>query len=312
MGNIDTLAIANFFGKELIGQNITIDKASSLNNLRPYSMAFIAKNNIKEPLDKNILYLIGVDKQIDKNSLASYIRVQNPRLAFAKAIERFFIKESSNSIDKLAYIGNNVKIAKNVSIGRYSIIGDDVEIGENTVIRNNVTIHSNTIIGKNSLIKSGVVLGEDGFGFDFEEDGTPIKLPHLGRVLIGDYVEIGANTVIAKGTLDDTIIENYVKIDALVHIAHNCRIGEKSMIIALSQISGSVIIGKKSWISPSSTIIQKRIIGDNVKVGIGSVVISDILDNKTVMGLDAIEAIDVFRFKKKNSYGNNKLKDKNE
>ena len=82
------------------------------------------------------------------------------------------------------------------------------------------------------------------------------------------------------------------------------------MVIALSQISGSVKIGKKSWISPSSTIIQKRVIGDNVKIGIGSVVIDNILDNKTIMGLNAIDAIDVFRFKKKNNYENNKLKDK--
>ena len=310
MGNVKALDIANFLNVTLIGEDIIIDKVSSLNNLKSDSLAFIGKSGIKEPLDKKVLYLITEDKDINKSSIASYIKVENPRLSFAKVVNKFFTKELKYFIDKSVQIGKDCNISKNVKIAFNSIIGDNVSIDHGTVINNNVIIYDNTIIGKDCYIKSNSIIGEDGFGFDFEEDGTPIKIPHLGKVIIGNNVEIGAKNTIARGTLDDTIIRNCVKIDDQVHIAHNCYIDENTIITACVEISGSVIIGKNCWIAPNVSIIQKINIGDNVKVGIGSVVISDILDNKTVMGLDAIEAIDVFRFKKKNSYGNNKLKDR--
>ena len=303
MGDVKASDIASFLASDLIGKDQVLASVSSIGNLKDNSLAFVNKNNIKLSNDKEVLYLVPLVKNIEEINKASYIKVQNPRLAFAKVVKKFFVKHFSSFISPSAKIAENVKIGKNVYIGHNTIISENVTIGDNTVIRENVIIHSNVIIGTNCFIRSGVVIGEDGFGFDFDEDGTPIHLPHVGGVKIGDYVEIGANSVIAKGTLDDTIIGNYVKIDALVHIAHNCQIGEKSTLIALSQISGSVKIGKNCWIAPSSTIIQKKVIGDNAKIGIGAVVINDVKDNQTVMGLDAINAIDVFRFKKKNAYG---------
>ena len=111
-------------------------------------------------------------------------------------------------------------------------------IEEGTKINHNVVISDNVKIGKNCYIKSGAILGEDGFGFDFEKDGIPIRIPHIGSVVIGENVEIGSNTVIVRGTLNDTIIEDNVKMDDQVCIAHNCKIGKSSLVIAFAEISG--------------------------------------------------------------------------
>jgi len=303
MGDIKALDIANFLGKELIGANIGIRNVSALKHIKEYSLSFLNKINIDENINIPVLYIIPLGKSISNGSKASYIKVKNPRLEFSKIVNNFFINRITKIIDPSAKIGKNVYFGKNVSIGKNSVIDDNVIIGDNTIIKNNVTILHGVEIGKNCLIRSGVVLGEDGFGFEYDENGVPIHFPHIGNIKIGNGVEIGANSVIARGSLDDTIIENNVKIDALVHVAHNCIIKENSFIIASSQISGSVVIGKNSWIAPSSTIIQKRVIGDNVKIGIGAVVLNNVANNKTVMGLDAIDAIDVFRFKKKYKYG---------
>lgn len=303
MDNVKASDIATFLKSTLIGNDFLVKKAVSFDNIEQKCVVFIKYADFKEKIDMQCLYIVLEDKDIPVSSLASYIKVKNPRLNFAIMVDRFFIDKYDEKIESSSIVEKSAKIGKNVYIGHKCYIGKDVVIGDNVVIKHNVVINSDTKIGNNCLIKSGVILGEDGFGFDFDTDGIPIKIPHIGKLIIGNDVEIGSNTVIAKGTLNNTIIEDNVKIDALVHIAHNCIIGNSSMLIALSQISGSVKIGQNCWISPSSTIIQKREIQDNVKIGIGSVVLNDIDKNKTIMGLDSIDAIDVFRFKKKYKFG---------
>jgi len=167
----------------------------------------------------------------------------------------------------------------------------DVEIGEGTKIYANVTIYKDVKIGKNCIIHSGAVIGTDGFGYEQEADGSRFKIAHLGGVIIGDNVEIGANTCIDRGTLSDTIIEDGVKIDNLVHIAHNVHIKKNVVIIANAMIAGSVIIGEGAWIAPSSSIREGKKIGDGALVGLGSVVIKDVPIGSTVMGVPAKEKI---------------------
>ena len=137
------------------------------------------------------------------------------------------------------------------------------------------------------IIDSGAVIGAAGFGFVRDQSGVPHQFPQLGKVIIEDNVEIGANTCVDRGALDDTIIHKGVKIDNLVQIAHNVEIGEYTYVIANTVISGSVKIGKKCWIAPSQ-ITNKVTIGNYVTVGFGSVVINSIPDNTVVMGDPAI------------------------
>lgn len=300
---IKATKIAKFLNARLIGDDIALTGVCSLLDLRDGCLSFVKKNKSIENPETRACLIVSRNKNIDKKSRNSYIKVANPRLAFAKATEQFFAKKRKISIAQSVKIGQGVKIAESVAIGENCIIGHNVSIGENTIINHNVVIAENTVIGKNCFIKSGSIIGEDGFGFDFEKDGTPIRIPHLGRVLIHDNVEVGAQTTIARGTIHDTVIHENVKIDDHVFIAHNCEIGKNTMITAFAQISGSVIIGKNCWLAPNCSIIQKIKIGDNVKIGIGAVVTSDIGDNITIMCLESLPIFKLSRFKKRIKYG---------
>lgn len=206
----------------------------------------------------------------------AYIVVDNPRLAFAKVLAEFFLKKKEAGIGQNTVIDQTAKIGKGVIIGNNCTIGRDVVIGDYTEIRNNVVITDGVKIGHHCLIRSNSVLGEEGFGFENDADGTPIRIPHLGSVEIGDHVEIGNFTAIARGTLKNTIIQSHVKIDNLVHIAHNCIIGKNTLVIACAEVSGSAVVGKNCWLGVGCSTMQKIKIGDNCTIGIGAVVIKDV------------------------------------
>lgn len=133
-------------------------------------------------------------------------------------------------------------------------------------------------------MKSNTVIGEDGFGFVRDDDGTPLRMPHLGTVVIGDRVEIGSLNTICRATLGQTVVENDVKTDDHVHIAHNCIIRSGALITACAELSGGVIVGRNAWIGPNSSVIQKVEIGENSFVGIGSNVTKPVQRDATVAG----------------------------
>jgi len=137
------------------------------------------------------------------------------------------------------------------------------------------------------MIHAGAVIGSDGFGYTRNEEGLVEKFPHMGGVVIEDDVEIGANTCIDRGALGNTFIGRSVKIDNLVHIAHNVVIEENSFIIANAMIAGSVQIGKNAWIAPSASVLQQLKIGDNALVGVGSVIRENVPANETWAGVPA-------------------------
>ncbi len=162
-------------------------------------------------------------------------------------------------------VAPHVNIADDVSIAANTIIEAGVEIGEASQIGANVNIAYDTKIGKRAHIYAGVVIGSDGFGFA-QEDGKYLKIAQLGKVVIGDDVEIGANTCIDRGALDDTVIGNGVKIDNQVQIAHNVVIGDDTVICGCSAIAGSVRIGKNCVIAGAVGIINHVEIADGVTV----------------------------------------------
>ncbi len=294
--------IAEFLNKKLIGKDIEITGVCSADMMEDGNVTFLSKNTFRESFNTKALLIIRESKKVNPRSSNSYIRESNPRLAFAKVVNEFFIPKKEPRILSSVKIGKEVVIGKDVSIGEKCVIGDNVIIGKNTTMNHNVIIEKNTIIGENCYIKSGSVIGEDGFGFDFEENGIPVRIPHLGKVVVHDNVEIGANCTIARGTIRDTVIHKNVKIDDQVHIAHNCIIGKNTIVIAQVIICGSVEIGENCWLAPNCSIIQKVKIGNRVKIGIGAVVTNDIEDDKTMMGLDALPLQDLFSFKKRIRY----------
>lgn len=170
-------------------------------------------------------------------------------------------------------------------IGRNCSIAKGVVIGAGTQIGNNVVIESGVTIGKRCLIQHGAIIGHKGFGFATTPDGTPIRITHTGGVIIGDDVEIGASDVVACGTVDPTIIEDHVKLDAHVHISHNTHVGEKTMICSGVCTGGGTKIGKRCFLGTSCTTRNKTTIADDTLVGQHANVVKDITKpGTTVMG----------------------------
>ena len=211
----------------------------------------------------------------------TYVFAEYPRLALLHLIKLHW-KMEDNHFGYEEAIHPTSSIGKNVKLGRNCVIGPYVEIGDGTQIGNNTTI-SNAKIGRNCRIGSCVTVGGDGFGFE-DEGGDVEPFPHIGGVWIGDDVRIGSSTCIDRASLGQTIIENKVKIDNLVHIAHNVKIGEASKIIAMSIIGGSTTIGKNSWIAPGSSVRDWVEIGKDSIVGLGAVVVGNIPDDTAVVG----------------------------
>lgn len=283
--------IAEFLNKQLKGPDMEIIKPCSVKNLQPKCITFAKKfsTDVLERLVSNDQCLALVTEEYEGKINCTHIISDNPRLDFAKVVSHFFQIRNKMGIAKTAILGENVQIGEGVSIGEYCVIGNNVFIGSGTVIRNHVIICDNTVIGDNCLIRSNTIIGEEGFGFERDENQVPIRLPHLGRVMIGSNVEIGALNTIARGTLDDTYIGDNVKTDDHVHIAHNVHIGKNTIITACSEISGSTCIGANSWLAPNCSIMNGISLGENVFVGLGAVVTKSIESNSVVFGNPAMK-----------------------
>lgn len=240
------------------------------------------------------------------------IKVEDPRFAIAKIAELFYPYDNVGfeGISELAYISKSAKIGRdvtimpfvtiqdNVIIGNkvviYSgvFIGYDVKIGNNVIIRPNVVIYPGSVIGNNVIIHSGAVIGADGFGYAFHK-GTYYKIPHMGRVVIEDDVEIGANTCIDRAFIGETIIGKGTKIDNLVQVAHNVKIGSNCVIVSQAGIAGSASIGNNVVIAGQAGIVDHAKIGDNVVImAQAGVDDREVPPNKVLLGSPAREALE--------------------
>jgi UDP-3-O-[3-hydroxymyristoyl] glucosamine N-acyltransferase len=214
----------------------------------------------------------------------TYLVCDNPRLAFQKAVLHFFTPKREIGIAKSAFIAETAILGTGIFIGHNVVIEDNCLIGNNTTIGHNTVIKKDTVIGSEVIIGSNTVIGGVGFGYEKDETGVYVFIPHIGNVVIKNKVEIGNNTCIDRAVLGSTTIEKNVKIDNLVHIAHGVFIDENALIIANAMVAGSVKIGKNAWIAPSASILNQKIIGRDATVGLGAVVVKDVSDNMVVVG----------------------------
>lgn len=213
----------------------------------------------------------------------SYIEVKDPNKAFFKIVNQFFTPDfnlqgidSTASIHPTAKIGKNVSLGKNVVISSGCVIGDNVKIFHNTVLHDDVIVGNNCLffsnvsirekcnIGNRVIIHPGTVVGSDGFGYDSDDDGVFHKIHQIGIVRIEDDVELGANVCVDRASTGATVIKKGVKIDNLVHVAHNVLIGENTAIAAQAGISGSTKIGKNCLIAGQVGIVGHIEIADKV------------------------------------------------
>jgi UDP-3-O-[3-hydroxymyristoyl] glucosamine N-acyltransferase len=224
---------------------------------------------------------------------ATAITTNNPRLAFMRAVAEFFSPPPLPAgVHPKAVIASTAQIDHIASIGPGVVVSENCRVGAGTVIHPNVTLYHDVFIGSGVVIHSGTVIGADGFGYERTGDGDFIKFPHLGRVIIEDNVEVGSNTSIDRGTLDDTIICEGAKIDNQCHISHNVVIGRNSAVIAQSMLGGSVRVGEYSWVAPAGIVMNQVKIGDRSTVGLGAVVIKNVAPEQTVMGSPATDAVE--------------------
>lgn len=214
------------------------------------------------------------------------ILTDNPMLLFSRIARDLFVKMPEPGIHNSAYIHPEAIIGENVHIGAFCYISK-CSIGANTIILNNVNIEDGVSIGENVYIKNGARIGQTGFGFVKNEIGGWEKFPQIGNVIIEDNVEIGANTCIDRGALSTTTIGYGTKIDNLVQIAHNVRIGKNCIITGNVSIAGSCNIGDNVWIGASSTLKNGLNIGPNSFISMGSVVINNLPPNSDVIGYPA-------------------------
>jgi UDP-3-O-[3-hydroxymyristoyl] glucosamine N-acyltransferase len=233
------------------------------------------------------------------------IRVANPRLAFAKALAAFFpepkfaagihpssVLAASAQVDPTAHIGPHCTIGERVKIGARTVlqagnfIGDDSVVGDETNLFPNVTVYPRTQIGRRVRIHAGAVIGSDGFGYVFDS-GIHRKVPQIGKVVIGDDVEIGSNTSVDRGALGSTVIGQGTKIDNLVQIGHNVEIGEHSILCAQVGIAGSAKLGKYCVLAGQVGIAGHLKIGNQVTIGSKSGVMHNIPDGEQWLGIPA-------------------------
>ena len=200
------------------------------------------------------------------------IHVKEPRRAFCEIVAHFYPEEQKRGISGTATIHPTAIIGKDVYIGPGAVIGERCKIGDNTIIDANVVLYNHITIGKNCHISSGAVIGADGHGYVLDENKKYQKIRHMGNVVIGDNVDIGANSCVDRGVLDDTTIGDNTKIDNLVQVAHNVVIGENCMITSHSILAGSSVVGSNCWLAPGAIIKNGVHLEDEVLIGMNSVV----------------------------------------
>ncbi|MCM8798644.1 MAG: UDP-3-O-(3-hydroxymyristoyl)glucosamine N-acyltransferase [Candidatus Omnitrophica bacterium] len=302
-----TLAeIAEIIDGEIVGDPQTIITGiCGIKEAKEGDITFVANSKYLSLMNQTHASAIITSREV-KSAPKPIIRTDNPSLAFAKMVALFAPNEVHHpkGIHPTAVIGKEVKLGKDVAIHAYSVIEDRVEIGDHTVIYpyvyighfskigsdcliySHVSIRERVSIGNRVCIHSGTVIGSDGFGFATVK-GVHHKIPQIGTVVIEDDVEIGANVTIDRARFGRTFIGKGTKIDNLVQIAHNVEIGENSIIVAQTGISGSTVIGKGVILAGQSGVVGHITIGDNAVVAAQAGVTKSVPPNTCVSGYPA-------------------------
>lgn len=240
---------------------------------------------------------------------ATLIKVPDAYTSFATLLTKYqeIAQQKLTGIQQPSYIATSASYGENVFIGAFTYIGENVKIGQHTKIFPNVFIGDNVIIGDNCLIDPGVkiyhdciignnvnvlagsVIGSDGFGFAPQPDGSFIKIPQLGNVIIEDNVDIGANATIDRATVGSTVIKSGAKLDNLVQVGHNAEVGNHTIIAAQAGVSGSTKIGKNVMIGGQAGLVGHILLGDGAKVNAQSGVSKSIEPGKAVTGSPAYD-----------------------
>jgi UDP-3-O-[3-hydroxymyristoyl] glucosamine N-acyltransferase len=311
--------INNILKGELIGDTTQkIEGPEEIKKANSNQISFIGhKKYAKFWTDsKACAALVSNDLNMDPGENRAFIKVKNVDLAMAKILEIFHpvAPVFDVEIHPTAVIHETAIIGAGCKIGANCYVGKDVELGNEVILYPNVCVFDETYIGNNTIVWSGTIIrerciigshcifhtnvsiGADGFGYRPSEDGRQlVKIPHIGNVVIGNYVEIGANSCVDRAKFSSTIIGDGCKIDNLVQIAHNCIMGRSCIMAGHSGLAGSVTLGDGVIIGGSASIKDHTTLHSGVTVGAGSGVIADVEAGKTVLGYPAQDARDMLK-----------------
>ncbi len=293
--SIQLAEIAVRVGAELQGDGgVAIARVATLESAGPDAIAFLANPRYRAQLAGTRAAAVIVapamaratllPKLVGNNPYAIFAKVAmllHPPTTFAPGIDDSAVVHpeahvaSSASVGAQAVISAGARIGERVRVGAGCVIGEGAAVGDDSVLHARATVYHGCVIGRRAVIHSGAVIGADGFGMA-EENGRWLKIPQTGRVVIGEDVEIGANTTIDRGALDDTIIEDDVKLDNQIQIGHNCRIGAHTAIAGCVGIAGSARIGRNCRIGGAAMIGGHLEIADGVTISGATSVFSSI------------------------------------
>jgi UDP-3-O-[3-hydroxymyristoyl] glucosamine N-acyltransferase len=289
--------------------NVVVNRVGTLSSAAPDAVTFLANSLYRAQLkEARAAAVIVAPRDRDACPVASLVHPE-PYLTYARiaatlhppaavvpgvhssaVVAASARVASSAQLDAHAVIGGDCSVGENVVIGAGAVLGMNVTIGQGTRIGPRVTVLDGVRIGARCILHPGAVIGADGFGFA-PDRGAWHKIPQLGSVVIGDDVEIGANTTVDRGTIEDTVIEDGVKLDNLVQIAHNVRLGAHTIMAAMSGVAGSTKVGKRCMIGGGAVMINQLTICDDVMFTFRSIVTRSVDEPGTYSGhLPAEEA----------------------
>lgn len=306
--------IAARFGGEVRGDAGTqVRQIGTLEQAGEGEIAFLANAKYRKQLDASRASAVivspadadatGIPRIVCANPYSYFARLSaflNPMQAYAPGIHPSAVIGQGANISPQAHIGPQVTVGEGASIGDGTVvmagcvIGDNSVLGRHTRLYPRVTVYHDCVIGDHVIVHAGVVIGSDGFGMAWE-DGRWLKIPQIGRVLIGNHVEIGANTTIDRGALEDTVIEEDVKLDNQIQVAHNVRIGAHTAIAGCVGIAGSANIGRYCRIGGAAAILGHLHIVDNVEIGSFTLISKSITESGSYAGIYPFSKNDEWR-----------------
>lgn len=305
------ITIAEFLKGKVEGdENVSVSNVSKIEEGKPGTLAFLANPKYEKYVydTQASIVLVKNDFVPEKPVSCTLIRVEDPYQSMAALLELYqqskpqkfgieqpsFIDGSAKLGDNIyvgafAYVGANVAIGDSSKIYPQSYIGNNVKIGDNTIIYAGAKIYDDCVIGNNCIIHAGAVIGADGFGFAPTPDGSYKKIEQVGNVVIEDDVEIGANATIDCSTMGSTIIRKGAKLDNLIQIAHNCEVGENTVMAAMTGVAGSTKIGKNCIVAGHVGIAGHLNVGDRVTIGAMAGITNNVKEGKIVLGAPAMD-----------------------
>jgi len=277
--------IAERLGGETVGEaDAALTGIASLDEATPGQLTFLASAKFRARLAGTRAGAVIVGPKDRDATALPRIVAANPYAYYARAVSLFHPERPvvpgvhpsaavhpsarvapSACVGPFAVVEADASIGERASVGAGSFVGEGATIGEDTVLHPRVTVYHGCVVGARGILHAGAVIGADGFGMA-PEDGRYVKIPQVGRAVLGDDVEVGANSCIDRGALGDTVIGDGVKIDNLVQVAHNCRIGEHTVIAGCAGIAGSATIGRHCLIGGGAGIVGHLEICDGVTV----------------------------------------------